>query len=90
MECGIADETFMPPLKYELFGSTVKVQPPPWVHAENTGLTASTMNVRCHMKDENKRRSLYYYWSSNRQASVSADDKSKPNKPSPSFPEPFF
>ena len=32
------------------------------VGTENTGLTASTMDVRCHMKDENERRSLYYCW----------------------------
>ena len=32
--------------------------PPSWVHAENTGLTASTINMRCHTKHENGKRSL--------------------------------
>ena len=46
------------------------------------------MNVRCHMKYENERRSLYYYcWSSSHQKSVSADDESKLNKPSQSSPQ---
>ena len=58
-------------------------QPPSWVH---TGLTASSMNVKCHTKHEN-RPSLYCSFSSH-QKSVSADDKSKHNKPSPSSPEP--
>ena len=49
----------------------------------HTGLTASTMNVKCHTKHEN-RRSLYCS-SSSHQKSVSADDKSKHNKPSPSI-----
>ena len=47
-----------------------------------TGLTASMMNVKCHTKHEN-RRSLYCS-SSSHQKSVSADDKSKHNTPSPS------
>ena len=76
MEGGIADETFIPPFKCECFGSAT----PSWVH---TGLTASTMNVKCHTKREN-RRSLYCS-SSSHQKSVSADDKSKHNKPSPSI-----
>ena len=58
-------------------------QPPSWVH---TGLIASSMNVKCHTKHEN-RPSLYCSFSSH-QKSVSADDKSKHNKPSPSSPEP--
>ena len=70
-------ETFiMPPFKCECFGSAT----PSWVH---TGLTASTMNVKCHTKHEN-RRSLYCS-SSSHQKFVSADDKSKHNKPSPSI-----
>ena len=47
------------------------------------GLTASTMNVKYHTKHEN-RRSLYSS-SSSHQKSVSADDKSKHNKSSPSI-----
>ena len=39
---GIADETSMPPLMCECFGSAAYGQPPSWVH---TGLTASTVNV---------------------------------------------
>ena len=84
MEGGIADETSMPPFKCECFGSAAEGQPPSWVH---TGLTASTMNVKCHTKHEN-RRNLYYCSSSSHQKSVSAHDKSKHNKPSPSSPEP--
>ena len=76
MEGGIADETFMPPFKCECFGSAT----PSWVH---TGLTASTMNVKCHTKHGN-RRSLYCS-SSSHQKFVSVDDKSKHNKPSPSI-----
>ena len=87
MECGIADETSIPSLKCEYFGLAALGQPPSWVHAENTGLTASTMNVRCHAKHENERRSLYCS-SSSHQKSVSAYDESKHNKPSPSSPEP--
>ena len=83
MEGGIADETSMPPLKCECFGSAAQGQPPSWVH---TGLTASSMNVKCQTKHEN-RPSLYCSFSSH-QKSVSADDKSKHNKPSPSSPEP--
>ena len=78
MEGEIADETSIPPLKCECFGSAASGQPPSWVH---TGLTASTMNVKCHTKHEN-RRSLYCS-SSSHQKSVSTDDKSK-HKPSPS------
>ena len=33
-------------------------EPPPWVHAEKTGWTASTMNIGYHTKHENERRSL--------------------------------
>ena len=80
MEGGIAGETSMPPLKCECFGSAAKGRPPSWAH---TGLTASTMNIKSHTKHEN-RRSLYCS-SSNHQKSVSADDKSKHNKPSPSI-----
>ena len=76
MECGIVDETSIPPLKCECFGSAALGQPPLWVHAENTGLTASTMNVRCHTKHENERQSLYCS-SSSHQKSVSVDEKSK-------------
>ena len=77
MEGGIADEICMPLFKCECFGSAT----PSWVH---TGLTAFTMkNVKCHTKHEN-RRSLYCS-SSSHQQSVSADDKSKHNKPSPSI-----
>ena len=76
MEGGIADELFMPPFKSDCFGSAI----PSWVH---TGLTASTVNVKCHTKHEN-RRSLYCS-SSSHQKYVSADDKSKHNKPSPSI-----
>ena len=83
MEGGIADETSMPPFKCECFGSAAQGQPPSWVH---TGLTASSMNVKCQTKHEN-RPSLYCSFSS-QQKSVSADDKSKHNKPSPSSPEP--
>ena len=83
MEGGIADETSMPSFKCECFGSAALGQPPSWVHM---GLTASTMNVKCHTKHE-KRRSLYCS-SPSYQKSVSADDKSKHNKPSPSSPEP--
>ena len=83
MEGGITDETSMPPLKCECFGSAAQGQSPSWVH---TGLTASSMNVKCQMKHEN-RASLYCSFSSH-QKSVSADDKSKHNKPSPSSPEP--
>ena len=84
MEGGIADETSMPPLKCECFGSAAQRQPPSWVHKD---LTASSMNVNYHTKHEN-RRSLYCS-SSSHQKSVSADDdKSKHNKPSPSLPEP--
>ena len=79
MEGGIADETSMPPFKCECFGSAEKGQPPSWVY---TGLTASTMKLKCHTKHEN-RRSLYCS-SSSHQKSVSADDKSK-HKPSPSI-----
>ena len=43
----------MPPLKCKGFASAS------WVHAQNTGLTASTVNVTFHTKHENKRRSLY-------------------------------
>ena len=43
----------MPPLKCKGFASAS------WVHAHNTGLTASTVNVTFHTKHENKRRSLY-------------------------------
>ena len=50
MEGGIADETSMPPLKCECFGSAAQGQPPSWVH---TGLTASSMNVKCQTKHEN-------------------------------------
>ena len=82
MEGGIADETSMPPLKCECFGSAAQGQPPSWVH---TGLTASSMNVKCQTKHEN-RPSLYCSFSSH-QKSVSAHDKSKHNKPSPSSPE---
>ena len=82
MEGGIADETFMPPLKCECFGSAAQGQPPSWVH---TGLTASSMNVKCHTKHKN-RPSLYCSFSSH-QKPVSDDDKSKHNKPSPSSPE---
>ena len=77
MECRIADETSVPLLKCECFGSAASGQPPFWV---NTGLTASKMNVRCHTKHENKRRSLTCS-SSSHQKSVSVDDKSKDNKP---------
>ena len=77
MVCGIPDETSMPPLKYECFDSAAYEQPLSWVH---TGLTASKMNVRCHTKHENKRRSLTCS-SSSHQKSVSADDKSKDKKP---------
>ena len=87
MECGIADETSIAALKCKNFALAALGQPPSWVHAENTGLTASTMNVRCHTKHENERRSLYCS-SSSHQKSVFADDKSKHNKPSPSSPEP--
>ena len=83
MEGGIAEETSMPPLKCECFGSAAQGQPPSWVH---TGLTASSMNVKCQTKHEN-RPSLYCSFSSH-QKSVSAHDKSKHNKPSPSSPEP--
>ena len=83
MEGGIADKTSMPPLKCECFGSAAQGQPPSWVH---TGLTASSMNVKCQTKHEN-RPSLYCSFSSH-QKSVSADDKSKHDKPSPSSPEP--
>ena len=51
MEGGIADETSMPPLKCECFGSAAQGQPPSWVH---TGLTASSMNVKCQTKHENR------------------------------------
>ena len=77
------DETSMAPLKCEWFGSAAQEQSPPWVH---TGLTASSMNVKCHTKHEN-RASLYCSFSSH-QKSVFADDKSKHNKPSPSSLEP--
>ena len=60
MEGGIADETSMPPLKCECFGSAAQGQPPSWVH---TGLTASSMNVKCQTKHEN-RPSLYCSFSS--------------------------
>ena len=70
MEGGIADETSMPPLKCECFGSAAQGQPPSRVH---TGLTASSMNVKCQTKHEN-RPSLYCSFSSH-QKSVSADDK---------------
>ena len=80
MEGGIADEMYMPSFKCECFGSAASGQPPSWVH---TSLTASTMNVKCHTKHEN-RRSLCCS-SSSHQKSVSADDKSKHNKPSPSI-----
>ena len=84
MEGGIADETSMPPLKCECFGSAAQGQPPSWVH---TGLTASSMNVKCQTKHEN-RPSLYCSFSSHQKSVSSADDKSKHNKPSPSSPEP--
>ena len=74
MEGGIADETSMPPLKCECFGSAAQGQPPSWVH---TGLTASSMNVKCQTKHEN-RPSLYCSFSSH-QKSVSAHDKSPPD-----------
>ena len=48
MEGGIADKTSMPPLKCECFGSAAQGQPPSWVH---TGLTASSMNVKCHRRN---------------------------------------
>ena len=84
MEGGIADETSMRPLKCECFGSAAYGQPPSWVH---TGLTASTVNViGCYTKHENKRS--FFCSPSSHQKSVSADDKSKHNKPSPSSPEP--
>ena len=79
-EGGIADETSLPPFKCECFGSAASGQPPSWVH---TGLTASTTNVTSYTKHEN-RRSLYCS-SSSHQKSVSADDNSKHNKPSPSI-----
>ena len=84
MEGGIADETSMPPLKCECFGSAAQGQPPSWVH---TGLTASSMNVKGQTKHEN-RPSLYCSFSSHQKSVSSADDKSKHNKPSPSSPEP--
>ena len=83
MEGGIADETSMPPLNCECFGSAAQGQPPSWVH---TGLTASSLNVKCQTKHEN-RPSLYCSFSSH-QKSASADNKSKLNKPSPSSPGP--
>ena len=78
-EGGIADETFMPTFKRECFGSAT----PSWVH---TGLTASTMNVKCHPKHEN-RRSLYCS-SSSHQKSVSADDNQNTTSPALPSPEP--
>ena len=77
MECRIADETSVPLLNCECFASAASGQQPSWVH---TGLTASKMNVRCHTKHENEGRSLTCS-SSSHQESVSADDKSKDNKP---------
>ena len=70
MEGGIADETSMPPSKSECFGLAAQRQSPSWVH---TGLTASSMNVKCHTKHEN--RPSLYCSSSSHQKSVSADDK---------------
>ena len=71
------------PRSLNALGRLLKGQPPSWVH---TGLTASLMNVKCHTKHEN--RPSLYCSSSSHQKSVSADDKSKHNKPTPSSPEP--
>ena len=73
MECGTADEMSMPPLKWVCFDLPAPGQSPLWVYAENTRLTASTMNMRCHAKHGNERRS-FYYLSSSHQKSFSASE----------------